>query len=53
VKRLRLLELVGQLAVPQLGLELRLDLVAQMRHVLNGKSPDVQVVLESPVPVGG
>ena len=39
VKRMQLLELVGQLAQPQLGLEMRLDLVAQMRHVLNGKTP--------------
>lgn len=38
-KRAHLLELVGQLAQPQLRLEMRLDLVAQMRHVLNGKTP--------------
>jgi site-specific recombinase XerD len=39
VKRMELLELVGRLAEPQLGFEMRLDLVAQMRHVLNGKTP--------------
>ena len=39
VKRAQLLELVGQLAQPQLGLDMRLDLVAQMRHMLNGKTP--------------
>jgi integrase/recombinase XerD len=39
VKRTHLLELVSRLAEPQLGLEMRLDLVAQMRHMLNGKTP--------------
>ena len=39
-ERAQLLELVGQLAEPQLGLELRLDLVAQMRYVLNGRPPE-------------
>jgi integrase len=39
VKRVQLLKLVGQLAQPRLGHQMRLDLVAQMRHVLNGKAP--------------
>jgi hypothetical protein len=33
---------IDQLAVPQLRVETRLDLVAQMRHLLNGQtSPPV------------
>jgi len=39
-ERVQLLELVGQLAEPQLGLEMRLDLVSQMRRVLNGGPPE-------------
>jgi hypothetical protein len=39
-ERAQLLELIGQLAEPQLGLELRLNLVAQMRRVLNGGPPE-------------
>jgi site-specific recombinase XerD len=39
-ERARLLELVGQLAEPQLGFEMRRDLVAQMRRVLNGVPPE-------------
>ncbi len=35
VPRLQLLAVIDQLAVPQLGVELRLDLVTQMRHLLN------------------
>jgi hypothetical protein len=37
--RTQLLAVIDQLAVPQLGLEVRLDLVAQMRHLLNGHTP--------------
>jgi hypothetical protein len=39
-ERVQLLELIGQLAEPQLGLDLRLDLIAQMRRVLNGGPPE-------------
>ncbi|CAG0953455.1 Tyrosine recombinase XerC [Anaerolineae bacterium] len=41
VARAQLLVLIDQLAVPQLGLETRLDLVAQMRHLLNGQTPQL------------
>ena len=34
--RVQLLRMIDQLAVPQLCVETRLDLVAQMRHLLNG-----------------
>jgi hypothetical protein len=37
--RIQLLTMIEQLAVPQLGPEVRLDLVAQMRHLLNGQTP--------------
>ncbi len=37
--RIQLLTLIEQLAAPQLCLEVRLDLVAQMRHWLNGHTP--------------
>jgi len=37
--RVQLLAMIDQLALPQLGAELRLDLVAQMRHLLNGQTP--------------
>jgi hypothetical protein len=40
VARTQLLVLIDQLAVPQLGVEVRLDLVTQMRHLLNGKTPE-------------
>jgi len=40
VARSQLLVLIDQLAVPQLGVEVRLDLVTQMRHLLNGKTPE-------------
>lgn len=40
VKRVQLLALADQLAEPRLGHQTRLDLVAQMRHVLNGKTPE-------------
>jgi hypothetical protein len=36
--RTQLLAVIDQLALPQLGVELRLDLVAQMRHLLNGQT---------------
>jgi site-specific recombinase XerD len=36
---IELLAVIDQLAVPQLCLEVRLDLVAQMRHLLNGQTP--------------
>ncbi len=36
--RVQLLVMIDQLAVPQLGVEMRLDLVAQMRHLLNGQT---------------
>lgn len=38
--RTQLLAVIDQLAVPQLGIEVRLDLVAQMRHLLNGQTPE-------------
>ena len=38
-ERAQLLELVAQMAAPELGLEGRLELVAQMRRVLNGGEP--------------
>jgi site-specific recombinase XerD len=44
-ERAQLLELVGQLATPQLGPDVRLDLVAQMRRVLRRETP---VQVESP-----
>jgi integrase/recombinase XerD len=37
--RAQLLAMIDQLAVPQLCLETRLDLVAQMQHLLNGHTP--------------
>ncbi len=37
--RTQLLAVMDQLAVPQLCIETRLDLVAQMRHLLNGQTP--------------
>jgi site-specific recombinase XerD len=37
--RMQLLVMIEQLAVPQLCVETRLDLVAQMRHLLNGQTP--------------
>ena len=37
--RTQLLAVIDQLAVPQLRNETRLDLVAQMRHLLNGHAP--------------
>jgi integrase/recombinase XerD len=37
--RVQLLAVIDQLALPQLCLETRLDLVAQMRHLLNGHTP--------------
>ena len=40
VERTQLLVLIDQLAVPQLGVEVRLDLVTQMRHLLNGQTPE-------------
>jgi hypothetical protein len=39
-ERARLLELASQLAVPQLGLDVRLDLVAQIRSVLHQETPE-------------
>jgi integrase len=39
-KHAHVLELVNRLAAPQLGLETRLDLVAQLRQMLNGKTPE-------------
>ena len=36
--RIQLLTMIEQLAVPQLCLETRLDLVTQMRHLLNGQT---------------
>jgi hypothetical protein len=36
--RVQLLAMIDQLATPQLCLETRLDLVAQMRHLLNGQT---------------
>ncbi len=36
--RVQLLAVIEQLAVPQLCVETRLDLVAQMRHLLNGQT---------------
>jgi site-specific recombinase XerC len=38
IPRVQLLAVIEQLAVPQLRLEVRLDLVAQMRHLLNGQT---------------
>ena len=38
VRRTQLLAMIDQLAVPQLGVDVRLDLVAQMRHLLNGRT---------------
>jgi hypothetical protein len=43
--RARLMELVNRLAEPQLGVEMRLDLVEQMRCVLNGKMLEPAVAL--------
>jgi hypothetical protein len=37
--RIQLLTMIDQLALPQLCVETRLDLVAQMRHLLNGHTP--------------
>ncbi len=45
VARTQLLVLIDQLAVPQLGVELRLDLVTQMRHLLNGKTPEPMLAM--------
>ena len=39
-ERAQLLGLATQLAVPQLGLDARLDLVAQMRRVLHHETPE-------------
>jgi site-specific recombinase XerD len=47
-ERAQLLELVGQLAVPQLGSDARLDLVAQMRRVLHHEAPE-----QAESPAGG
>jgi len=38
--RTQLFAVIDQLAVPQLCVEVRLDLVTQMRHLLNGKTPE-------------
>jgi integrase/recombinase XerD len=40
IARTHLLEIATQLTEPQLGLERRLELVAQMRHMLNGHTPE-------------
>jgi integrase len=40
LKHAQALDLVNRLAEPQLGLEMRLDLVTQLRQVLNGKLPE-------------
>jgi Phage integrase family len=37
--RVQLLAMIDQFALPQLCLETRLDLVTQMRHLLNGQTP--------------
>ena len=37
--RTQLFAVIDQLAAPQLCVEVRLDLVTQMRHLLNGKTP--------------
>jgi hypothetical protein len=37
--RTQLLAVIEQLAVPQLCVETRLDLITQMRHLLNGQTP--------------
>ena len=39
-ERAQLLKLVGQLAAPQLGLDMRLDLVARMRRVLHRETSE-------------
>ncbi len=39
VPRVQLLAMIDQLAVPQLCLETRLNLVAQLRHLLNDHTP--------------
>jgi hypothetical protein len=44
-KQTHMLELVNRLAEPQLGVELRLDLVEQLRCVLNGKMLQPAVAL--------
>jgi site-specific recombinase XerD len=49
-ERTQLLELVGRLAEPQLGLDVRLDLVAQMRRVLHCEAPEQ---VESPTDGNG
>jgi hypothetical protein len=37
--RVQLLAMIDQLALPQLCVETRLDLVVQMRHLINGHTP--------------
>jgi hypothetical protein len=44
-KHAQLLELVSRLAAPQLGVEMRLELVEQIRCALNGKTMEQAVVL--------
>ena len=43
--RVQLLAVIDQLAVPQLGVEVRLDLVAQTRHLLNGQTPEPMLAM--------